>query len=314
MQVGILQVSQVIAGMSDRTLEYVITTESEGIKISEFLTGKGYSTSLKTRLKKDEDCVILNGEPGFINRRLTAGDRLIIHIKEETSSEKIPPIDIPIEVVYEDEDILVVNKPARMPIHPSMKNYENTLGNAIAYRYRSQGDQFVYRCINRLDRDTTGLTIIARNMLAACVLYDEMVARDIKRTYYAIVEGVFDKEKGTVDLPLGRKEDSAIERMVDYENGDRAVTHYEVLDSGNNMSLLKLHLETGRTHQIRVHMKAIGHPLIGDFLYNPDNRDMDRQALHAGGLAFRHPVSGEELSFEVPFYKDMQDIINAWHR
>ena len=298
--------------MSDRTLEYVITTESEGIKISEFLTGKGYSTSLKTRLKKDEDCVILNGEPGFINRRLTAGDRLIIHIKEETSSEKILPIDIPIEVVYEDEDILVVNKPARMPIHPSMNNYENTLGNAIAYRYRSQGDQFVYRCINRLDKDTTGLTIIAKNMLAACVLYDEMVDRKIKRTYFAIVEGEFEEKNGVVDLPIGRKEDSTIERVVDYANGDRAVTHYEVLDSGNKMSLLRLRLETGRTHQIRVHMKAIGHPLIGDFLYNPFNNEIDRQALHAGELSFFHPITGVCLKVEKQLPNDMARVVENW--
>lgn len=297
--------------MSDRILEYVITTESEGMKISEFLTGRGYSTSLKTQLKKNIDCVVLNGEPGFINRRLTAGDVLKITIIETESSEKIPPVDIPIDIVYEDEDIVVVNKPYGMPIHPSMKNYENTLGNAMAYRYRIEGEHYVYRCINRLDKDTTGLTIIAKNMLAACVLYDEMVAREIKRTYYAIVEGTFEEKSGTVDMPLGRKEGSTIERVVDYENGDRAVTHYRVIKSGNNMSLLSLSLDTGRTHQIRVHMLAIGHPLIGDFLYNPDNKNMDRQALHAGDIEFIHPTTGEKMNFSVPFYEDMRTIADA---
>lgn len=296
--------------MSDRTLEYKITTESEGMKISEYLTGKGYSESLKTQLRKDEDCVVLNGESGFINRILKANDTLTIHIKEAASSEKIPPVDIPIDIVYEDEDIVVVNKPAGMPVHPSLNNYENTLGNALAYRYKHLGDQFVFRCINRLDRDTTGLTIIARNMLSACVLYDEMTARDIKRTYFAVTEGELLDNTGTVDMPIGRKSDSTIERIVDYEKGDRAVTHYQVIKKGNGMSLLKLNLETGRTHQIRVHMKAIGHPLIGDFLYNPKNKDMERQALHAGELSFVHPTTGELMEFEVPFPFDMQNIIN----
>ena len=296
--------------MSERILEYNITIEDEGKKISDFLSEKGYSSALKTRLKKDESAVLLNEEPGFINRLLTDGDVIKICIRETESSEKIPPVDIPIDIIYEDEDIIVVNKPAGMPIHPSLNNYDNTLGNAIAFRCRSQGDNFVYRCINRLDRDTSGLTIIAKNMLAACVLYDEMLKHNIKRTYYAIVEGEVSDLHGRIDLPIGRKEGSTIERVIDHINGDRAITNYETVRTGNGFSLLKLNLETGRTHQIRVHMKAVGHPLIGDFLYNPDNADMGRQALHAGNLSFVHPVSGKALIFSASFPEDMQKMID----
>ena len=295
--------------MADRELNYDIPTEYEGKKILEYLTSKGYSRQLQTILKKDEDGVYLNGEPAFLNRKLTEGDKLRIRIKELHSSEKIPPVELPFNVVYEDEDIVVIDKPAKMPIHPSMNNYENTLGNAAAYYYRSQGEQFVYRCINRLDRDTTGLTIIAKHMLSACVLYDQMVGGDICRTYFAIVQGTFDEKEGTVNLPLGRKPDSAIERMVDMENGEEAVTHYKVLAESGELSLLELHLDTGRTHQIRVHMTYIGHPLIGDFLYNPESRLMDRQALHAGRLEFIHPVTGERLSFEAQMPEDMATIL-----
>ena len=259
--------------------------------------------------------VLLNDEPGFINRILKKDDRLTLCVKELESSKKIPPVDLPLSIIYEDEDILIVNKPANMPIHPSMNNYENTLGNAVAYYYMKKGEPFLYRCINRLDRDTTGLTILAKHYLSCGILYDEMESREIKRTYYAIVENrtVFDApyahrllQTGTIDLPLGRKPDSAIERMVDIKNGDKAITHYRVLATNDGLSLLELQLDTGRTHQIRVHMQAIGHPLIGDFLYNSKDTHMKRQALHAGKLFFRHPITKEMLSFTAPVPQDMQ--------
>ncbi len=295
--------------MADRQFVYDIGLSDSGKKVLELLTEKGYSRQLQTNLKKDPDCVKVNGEESFLNRVLNEGDKLFIWIKEPVSSEKIPPVNLQVDIVYEDEDIVVVNKPAKMPIHPSLNNYENTLGNAMAYRYRSQGDQFVFRCINRLDRDTTGLTIIAKHMLSACVLYDQMVEQRIHRTYYAIVAGTFAEKSGVIDMPIGRKEGSTIERMVDELNGDRAVTNYEVVKEGGGLSLVKLTLETGRTHQIRVHMKACGHPLIGDFLYNPEDNRMGRQALHAGELEFIHPVTGDKLSFKVPFHEDMEKVV-----
>lgn len=299
----------------ERIIHYRIPNSYEGHKISEFLRNQGISTKSIIRLKGDVENVLLNDEPGFINRILKKDDRLTLCVKELESSKKIPPVDLPLSIIYEDEDILIVNKPANMPIHPSMNNYENTLGNAVAYYYMKKGEPFLYRCINRLDRDTTGLTILAKHYLSCGILYDEMESREIKRTYYAIVENrtVFDApyahrllQTGTIDLPLGRKPDSAIERMVDIKNGDKAITHYRVLATNDGLSLLELQLNTGRTHQIRVHMQAIGHPLIGDFLYNPKDTHMKRQALHAGKLSFRHPITKEILSFTAPVPQDMQ--------
>lgn len=299
----------------ERIIHYRIPNSYEGHKISEFLHNQGISTKSIIRLKSDVENVLLNDEPGFINRILKKDDRLTLCVKELESSKKIPPVDLPLSIIYEDEDILIVNKPANMPIHPSMNNYENTLGNAVAYYYMKKGEPFLYRCINRLDRDTTGLTILAKHYLSCGILYDEMESREIKRTYYAIVENrtVFDApyahrllQTGTIDLPLGRRPDSAIERMVDIKNGDKAITHYRVLATNDGLSLLELQLDTGRTHQIRVHMQAIGHPLIGDFLYNPKDTHMKRQALHAGKLSFRHPITKEMLSFTAPVPQDMQ--------
>lgn len=299
----------------ERIIHYRIPNSYEGHKISEFLRNQGISTKSIIRLKSDVENVLLNDEPGFINRILKKDDRLTLCVKELESSKKIPPVDLPLSIIYEDEDILIVNKPANLPIHPSMNNYENTLGNAVAYYYMKKGEPFLYRCINRLDRDTTGLTILAKHYLSCGILYDEMESREIKRTYYAIVENrtVFDApyahrllQTGTIDLPLGRKPDSAIERMVDIKNGDKAITHYRVLATNDGLSLLELQLDTGRTHQIRVHMQAIGHPLIGDFLYNPKDTHMKRQALHAGKLSFRHPITKEILSFTAPVPQDMQ--------
>ena len=301
--------------IKERIIHYRIPNSYEGHKISEFLRNQGISTKSIIRLKSDVKNVLLNDEPGFINRILKKDDRLTLCVKELESSKKIPPVDLPLSIIYEDEDILIVNKPANMPIHPSMNNYENTLGNAVAYYYMKKGEPFLYRCINRLDRDTTGLTILAKHYLSCGILYDKMESREIKRTYYAIVENrtVFDApyahrllQTGTIDLPLGRRPDSAIERMVDIKNGDKAITHYRVLATNDGLSLLELQLDTGRTHQIRVHMQAIGHPLIGDFLYNPKDTHMKRQALHAGKLSFRHPITKEILSFTAPVPQDMQ--------
>ena len=291
----------------ERILEYKISGEDTGKTIKDYLLGKGFSGQNIVELKKMNESILLNGEWEYVTCRVKEGDFLQIHITEEASSEKIPPVELPFPVVYEDEDLVVVNKPADMPIHPSMNNYENTLGNAAAYYFAKQGKPFIFRCINRLDRDTTGLTILAKHMVSCGMLQNDMVGRKIKREYLAIVEGNFEKAEGTVDAPIGRKEGSAIERMVDYANGERAVTHYRVLEQKENAAMVALTLETGRTHQIRVHMTSIGHPLIGDFLYNPDNTQMSRQALHAWHISFVHPITKERMELEAPIPKDMQE-------
>jgi len=289
----------------ERILEYRISGEDTGRTIKEYLLQIGFSGQNIVELKKIPYSILLNDVWEYVTCRIKEDDVLRIRITEEESSEKILPVELPFPVVYEDEDIVVVNKPADMPIHPSLNNYENTLGNAAAYYFEKQGKTFVFRCINRLDRDTTGLTILAKHMVSCSMLQNDMVQRKIAREYLAIVEGVFKEEKGVIDAPIGRKEGSTIERMIDYEGGERAVTHYTVLEQKENAAMVALRLETGRTHQIRVHMASVGHPLIGDFLYNPDNTQMNRQALHARYLSFVHPITKKKMELEAPLPEDM---------
>jgi 23S rRNA pseudouridine1911/1915/1917 synthase len=210
--------------------------------------------------------------------------------------------------VYEDEDILVLNKPSDTPIHPSQGNYDNSLANGVKYYYDKQGIKFVFRCINRLDRDTTGLVVIAKNMLSGAALNLAMVNRQIHRTYLAVVKGEL-PEEGTIDFPIARKDGSTVERCVDFDCGEHAVTHFERVEKNEKYSLARIWLETGRTHQIRVHMNAIGHPLPGDFLYHNDRSEIGRQALHSWRLEFVHPVTGEMMQFEQPLPEDMRKLL-----
>ncbi len=293
----------------NRILTYTITESHSPKTIEHYLRSKGYSSQCIKELKKMPQSILINGEPRYMKHILQADETLTVHIQEETSSQKIPPVELPLNIVYEDEDLLVVNKPANMPIHPSLNNYCNSLANALAWYFARQGKSFIFRCINRLDRDTSGLTIIAKHMLSAGILSSMAAERTIHREYLALVRGAVTPAQGTIDAPIGRRGDSIIERMVDYEKGERAVTHYQLTEFKNGHSLLSIHLETGRTHQIRVHMKHIGFPLIGDHLYNPDMEHLKRQALHSHRLQFTHPITGEFMEFVAPLPKDMRNVL-----
>lgn len=300
-----------------RQLTYSIDASWNGLRIYDFLCQNGYSRHIRTYLKQHPGSVLLNHEPALFYFPLSEGDLLEIILEEEESSEKIPPVFHPLSIVYEDEDLLIIDKPADMPVHPSIGNYENTLANAVAWHYQSQGIPFVFRCINRLDRDTTGLLILAKHMLSAAILSEQMKQRKIHRTYLSLVEGKTEPS-GTIDTPIGRVDDSLILRKVDPVHGESACTHYwrlayhppgDFADSSQippeGLSLIKLQLKTGRTHQIRVHLTSIGHPLIGDTLYNPETTLMKRQALHSSHLAFTHPITGEWMEFSSPLPPDM---------
>lgn len=302
-----------------RILTYPITESDSDQRIYDFLCHHGYSRHIRTWLKQHPGSVRLNGEEALFYFPLKNGDLLEISLEEEHPSESIVPVDLPIHIIYEDEDLMVIDKPADMPVHPSIGNYENTLANAAAWYFHRQDIPFVFRCINRLDRDTTGLLILAKHMLSGAILSDQMKKRAIHRTYLAITEGKTDPA-GTIDSPIGRTDQSLILRQVDHENGDSACTHYlqkcwhpktfypETLPvPQDGLSLVQLQLETGRTHQIRVHMTSIGHPLIGDTLYNPETALMNRQALHSYRLAFTHPVTGVSLEFTSPLPEDMAE-------
>ena len=288
-----------------RTFVYQISQSDSGTKITDFLKMRGYSRHILTCLRHEEGSVRVNGAPVYMNYALRAEDQLTIVIPEEEPSEHIVPSRLPFPIVYEDEDLMIINKPSDMPIHPSINNYENTLANAAAWYFSQKGEAFVYRCINRLDRDTTGLLILAKNRLSGALLSEMSARRQIHRQYLAIASGRL-PECGTIDAPIARAEDSAILRRVDPEHGDRAVTHYRLLHFDGSYSLVLLQLETGRTHQIRVHMNHIGHPLPGDYLYNPDYRIIKRQALHSYRLTFCHPISGKPMDFTAPVPDDFR--------
>lgn len=283
----------------DRSVLYQINGLEKPQKISGFLKEKGYSRQNLVDLRKDEQAICLNGTYVHMNHMLAEGDVLTVWIRETENSGQIRPVKLPFAIVYEDEDLLVINKPAGMPVHPSRGNPENSLGNALAWYFKEQGVPFVFRCINRLDRDTTGALILAKNPLSAAILSVQMKKRQILRTYLALVDGLL-PDSGTINAPIARMEGSVITREVNFGTGESAITHYERLAAGKEYSLAELHLETGRTHQIRVHMKYIGHPLPGDYLYNPDYRRINRQPLHSYQLEFTHPTTGKVMLFTAP--------------
>lgn len=280
-----------------RIIDYTIKPEDSGKTIQFFLREHFYPVKIITLLKHTDNSVCLNGEPVFLNTKLSRDDKLTINYIEEDDSENIVPVDLPFKIVYEDEDIMVIDKPADMPVHPAINNFDNTLANGIAYYFASKDEHFVFRCINRLDRNTSGLLIVAKHRLSAAILSDFMKKREIHREYLALASGIFDNKSGTIDLPIGRVGDSIIERFVDFENGENAITHYEVVQEFESYSLLKIKLDTGRTHQIRVHMSHIGHPLLGDSLYNKEPGKLSRQALHSHVIEFIHPITLTPMRF-----------------
>ena len=288
-------------------MTYLIQQQDIQKTVEQFLLSNGYSAALIRRLRHTEQSILKNGSPVYTTYRLDEGDSLAVTLPEEHGSENIVPVPMDLDIRYEDRDLLVVNKAAGVPIQPSQGNHDNTLANGIAWYLGEKGEAATYRAINRLDRDTTGLLILARHALSACMLSEMVRTHAIRRCYLAAASGLVPPE-GVIDAPIARTCDSTIERCVDFERGDSARTHYRTLcyNRDTDCSLVELRLETGRTHQIRVHMKHIGHPLPGDFLYNPDYRLIGRQALHSWQLDFIHPIKKEPLHFEAPLPEDMR--------
>lgn len=293
----------------NRNIDYIIDEDSAGLRVEQFLRRKRYSGQNLSEIKRMPKSILVNGVHYYMRQELSKGDHLQVRICEIQNSEKIPPTKLPLDIIYEDEDLLVLNKPAGMPIHPSLNNYTNSMANALAYYFQSQGKPFIFRCCNRLDRDTSGLTIVSKHLVSGSILSDMTKYREVHREYLAIARGSVTPSEGTIQAPLGRKEGTIIERTVDWEHGEDAVTHYKVVKEANGHSLVSLRLETGRTHQIRIHMKYLGYPLIGDYLYNPDMEYMTRQALHSHHMEFTHPITGEHMSFTAPLPEDMARVM-----
>ena len=288
----------------NRIFHYQITENEQGTTVLDFLRKKGFSRHILSSMKADKEALTRNGQRIGGREKLLAGDHFRVRLLETVDSDRIVPVLMPLSILYEDKDILVINKPADMPVHPSIGNYTNTLANGVAAYLDAKNEHSPFRCINRLDRDTSGALILAKNAFSAAVLSTQMRNRQIRRTYLAVVEGIT-PPNGTISAPISRVDDSVIERHVDFLHGEPAVTHYERLEVKNEHSLLEIHLETGRTHQIRVHMGYIDHPLPADYLYHPVYDCFKRQPLHSLQLEFRHPVTDKSMCLLAPVSEDM---------
>lgn len=291
-----------------RKLTYQISKQNEQTILS-FLKKEGYSHALIVLLKKTQNSILRNGIWAYVNETLKEGDLLTICIPDEPATDTPEFWQTTLDVIYEDEDMIAINKPSGMPIHPSINHRNHTLTNAL-FAYQDQRKHFYpFRCINRLDRDTTGLTVIAKHLLSANSLGAQVRIHSFSRTYLAICEGNVPSE-GCIRAKIARKADSTVERVVNEETGETAVTHFKKLNyrKDYNLSLVQLELETGRTHQIRVHMKHLGYPLIGDFLYHPSYSYIKRQALHGFLLTFLHPITKKQMQLCAPVPSDMRSL------
>lgn len=288
---------------------YQVTEEDEGSTMKVFLRKKkGLSRKLLVKLKQEKS-IYLNGQFTYLDHPLHAGDTITMVMQEE-ESENIVPEDIQLDICHEDEDIMVLNKPPGQCVHPTLLHPAGTLANGVVKYWQEQGFNRKFRAVNRLDKDTTGLLIVAKNQFAHQQLAIVQRQHGIRRIYEAVVHGRLLHDSGTVNAPIARKGESIVEREV-REDGQEAVTHYEVIQRFDLATHIRLKLETGRTHQIRVHMSHLGHPLMGDDLYGGSREVIGRQALHAGSLSFPHPRSGEMLDFKSALPRDILDLLHV---
>ncbi len=237
-------------------------------------------------------------------------DVLTVDVSENEASSHIVSSKMDIDIVYEDDYIIAINKPRNLCVHPSIGNFDNTLANGVMYYLREKGENYNFHAVNRIDKDTSGLCIIAKNRFSHGVLSEQIKSKKFKRKYMAIIEGTPYNKNGIIDKPIRRESESIIKRIV-APDGQRAVTYYTVLKSGKVYSLVDIFLETGRTHQIRVHFSDMGHPLLGDWLYgNEDKARFCGHLLHAYYAEFYHPATKNLMKLNLPLPPDMENIID----
>lgn len=296
--------------LKPRRLQLVIQQEWAGMRVSSVLRYKlGMSGTVLRRIKWQEAGILLDGQRVHTNHPVAPGQILDVLLSDVEADQLFPPTEGPLDIVYEDRDILVINKPAGLTVHPGPGHYQDSLGNFILWHYQQEGERAKLHPVHRLDKGTSGLIVTAKHPFAQDKLRLQLHTQGFQRHYLAICLGVPEPREGTIDLPIGRDPDSIQKRRVCME-GDEAHTAYQVLKSNGKLSLVELELKTGRTHQIRVHMAAIGCPLAGDFLYGIEDRALiSRPALHSAKLALCHPVTGERLEWSAPLPEDMVRLI-----
>ncbi len=285
-----------------RTLEYIIPEKFHGKTVEAFLRGHiKMSLALFRSQKRVPDGITLNGVHTRSVDKISAGDILRVNIPDDERASI--PSDYPLDIIYEDDDILVINKPAELPMHESHNHQGDTLANAVAGYLAKKEKPAIFRAVGRLDKGTSGAVLCALNTFAASKLSGK-----IEKEYIAIPAGRY-TEKGTVNKPIYRPDPIKTYRTAD-DRGDRAITHYFPVEYGENYSLLHIRLETGRTHQIRVHFAFLGTPLYGDTMYGTADDDIGRQALHCRSLTFIHPVTNEKMTFEAEIPEDMKRLLS----
>ncbi len=272
----------------------------------------GLSSRMLTRLKTDERGILVDGIRVTVRHRLSAGEVLELAVEDSASAAHIVPVDLPLEVLIDDPDFFAVAKPPNMPTHPSHGHYDDTLANALAYRCAARGEPFVFRPVNRLDRNTSGVVLVARSQLAAARLAEAMQVGQIEKRYIALLDGVLASDAGEIDAPIRRAQASIINREVCAPGeGDAALTRFRVLSRTGTHTLVEATPVTGRTHQLRVHFAHLGCPIHGDDLYGHAAADLARQALHAHVLAFPHPADGRRVEAHAPIPADLAACITA---
>ena len=293
--------------------EHIVTNEEEGLTINQILR-QNYKFSSRFRTKmKYQSLVDLNGSPAPGYLRPAAGDVIGVRLPEESSD--FPPENIPLDIIFEDDDLILVNKQPGIIVHPTKGHPEHTIANAVMY-YMQQTDQvFKVRFANRIDMDTTGIIIVAKNANAQNDLSNQMRHNSVIKKYIALVEGCMEEDHFTIDLPIGRPDQISIQRKVMEEGGKNAVTEVRVIDRFDSEkygphTLLEILLHTGRTHQIRVHLSHVGHVIAGDILYGGRTDIISRQALHAYHIEFTHPATGEYMTFETDLPEDIRSAID----
>ncbi len=303
----------------ERVIDFCVLGEDEGLSVRQVMSLRLKLSSREiTRCKQFEDGVMVKraGEeifvPIWLRDPVSAGDTLKVKIYEDidNAGDVIPSND-PIDIVYEDEDLILLNKPGDMVVHPSYAHHLDSLSNALAGYYERTGQRHVIRTIGRLDRETSGLLIFAKNRHSAALLSCQKDNMSRRKEYLALVSGVMEKNTGTIDAPIGQEPGVRMIRKA-MDGGKEAVTHYQLMWQYEDYALVKLRLDTGRTHQIRVHMSHIGHPLLGDNLYGKEilnSHGMTRAALHAFHLEFDQPIKGNKLCFEAELPEDMRRLI-----
>ena len=292
-----------------RELQYEVTEEEDGLRLDQYIAGRcmDLSRSYIQKLIKESRVTINKNIQTKTKTAVQESDIVNVSLPDPKELE-IKPQDIPLDILYEDNDVLVVNKPKGMVVHPAPGHYEDTLVNAVLYHCRDNlsGINGVLRpgIVHRIDKDTTGALIVCKNDKAHQKIADQLRAHTITRSYRAIVYNNFSEDEGMINAPIGRHPTNRKKRMVTEKNSKEAITHYKVLDHLNHkFNYIECRLETGRTHQIRVHMSHIGHPLLGDEVYGPTNskfKNLQGQTLHAATLGFIHPTTEEYMEFSAP--------------